>query len=112
MRPLPCRQTTSAGRRSAKAARATARLRPPVNHCSLGTDRQNSTIGCDSKGAPAGPRVGWRRDLTYLHEAAMHCVPFVHPWDARDRKSVVTGQSVAVRVDQGGVRILKTQNQK
>src|SRR3546814_14317417 len=30
----------------------------------------------------AGPRVGWRRDLPYLHEAAMHSVPFVHPWDA------------------------------
>lgn len=30
----------------------------------------------------AGPRLGWRRDLTYLVEAAMPDRPPSHPWDA------------------------------
>src|SRR3546814_16291071 len=67
-------------------------------------------------GAPAlGPRSPNRghdrRRMSRVHIRAAHCRSSDHR-AARDRKSVVSGKSVSVRVDLGGSRIIKKTKRK
>src|SRR3546814_11475036 len=53
------------------------------------------------------PRGVARRMMKLLNKAAVTCRPCPTTAELADRKSVVSGQRVSVRVDRGGRRIIK-----